>query len=162
MQDPKRRDLLLLLSASSLAVALPAACDTKPNVYAAEVHLDPGCGCCRGWVEILRASPRFVVTSSENADLPVLKQKLGVPAALGSCHTAIIEGLVVEGHVPVTDVIRLLETRPAGVIGIAAPGMPRGSPGMEQPNGVADAYDVLSFTKDGQHSVFASYKGRTT
>ncbi len=81
-----------------------------------------------------------------------------VPAALQSCHTAIVDGYIIEGHVPVQDINRLLAERPAGVVGLAVPGMPIGSPGMETPGQPAQPYDVIAFDKDGATQIFASYR----
>jgi len=85
-----------------------------------------------------------------------LKDSLGIPAALRSCHTAVVGKLLIEGHVPAEDIKRLISTTPKGVLGLAAPGMPSGSPGMEMP-GRADRYDVLAFTADGKTHVFATH-----
>jgi hypothetical protein len=92
----------------------------------------------------------------DRSDMDALKDGLGVPAALRSCHTAVAGKYVVEGHVPAADVARLLATKPNGVIGIAVPGMPAGSPGMET-SGRRDAYDVIAFSANGKTSVFAQH-----
>lgn len=129
---------------------------SNDNQQAATITMyrDPGCGCCEEWAERARsAGYRVVVTDS--ADMPAIKRKLGVPAELASCHTAIVGAYVVEGHVPLEAVRRLIETRPAGTKGIAVPGMPRGSPGMEMPDGTADAFVVMAFDDAGRISVFA-------
>ena len=96
----------------------------------------------------------FTVNSSDLPDVTPVKDKHGVPAKLRSCHTAIVGGYVVEGHVPADVVKKLLRERPAGVVGIAVPGMPSGSPGME--GGRVDAYDVVTFDKNGETKVYAS------
>jgi hypothetical protein len=105
------------------------------------VHKGPKCGCCSGWVRHLEKAG-FVVTVIETADIDAVKKALRVPADLASCHTAEVDGYVLEGHVPAAAVRRLLEKRPTGV-GLAVPGMPAGSPGMEV--GVPDEYDVVLF-----------------
>lgn len=92
--------------------------------------------------------------------MPAVKQRLRVPADLASCHTAEIAGFVIEGHVPAEDVQRLLRERPTGVIGLATPGMPLGSPGMEQGGVTRDAFDVFAFRADGSREVFAHYAAR--
>jgi len=102
---------------------------------------------------------RLRVTLVDVPDLPAYKQQVGLPAGLGSCHTTLVDGYVIEGHVPSEDILRLLEDRPSGVKGIAVPGMPRGSPGMEQPNGAKDSYEVIAFKADGSQSVFARHSG---
>ena len=122
------------------------------------VWKDPNCGCCGGWVEHLRRNS-FVATVHETADVQSVKRQLGVPAALASCHTAEIGGYAIEGHVPAREVRRLLKEKPAAV-GIAAPGMPLGSPGMDTPEygGRKTPYDVLLVRRDGSSSVYQSYR----
>ena len=156
-----RRTVLRWLSASTVlgATAGVAACQQAPRIYDMQVSRDTGCPCCHVWTEIVQTTGRFRVTMIDAPDLPAFKRRLGVPAGLGSCHTALVESLVVEGHVPAEDILRLLDLRPAGVKGIAVPGMPRGSPGMEQPNGVVDPYEVVAFGADGSQSVFSRYTG---
>ena len=156
-----RRTVLRWLSASTVlgATAGVAACQQAPRIYDMQVSRDTGCPCCHVWTEIVQTTGRFRVTMIDAPDLPAFKRRLGVPAGLGSCHTALVENLVVEGHVPAEDILRLLDLRPAGVKGIAVPGMPRGSPGMEQPNGAVDPYEVVAFGADGSQSVFSRYTG---
>jgi hypothetical protein len=125
------------------------------------VSRDAGCGCCAAWAEIMRRSARFRVTLTNEADMGALKRRLGVPADLASCHTARVAGFAVEGHVPAADILRLVETNPRGVRGIAVPGMPLGSPGMEQAGLGRDAFDVIAFGADGARSVFARYAARS-
>jgi hypothetical protein len=96
------------------------------------------------------------VTDMEETALNAEKAKRGVGARLQSCHTAVVHGYVVEGHVPAADVKKMLAEKPA-ITGIAAPGMPAGSPGMEVPGGMADRYEVLAFTREGKTSVFARH-----
>ena len=90
----------------------------------------------------------------DNPDMASLKRSNGVPDQLASCHTALIDGYVVEGHVPFEAIERLLRAKPADVAGIAVPGMPRGSPGMEVPDGTRDAFEVIAYTKDGRAKPF--------
>lgn len=120
------------------------------------VHRDPNCGCCESWARIAEQSG-YRVTIQEGTDMAAIKERYRVPAQLASCHTTLVEGLVVEGHVPIEDVERLLKERPAGIRGIAVPGMPAGSPGMEMPDGSKQAYDVVAFDEAGLTSVFASH-----
>lgn len=120
------------------------------------VYKSPTCGCCNGWVEHLRQAG-FTVDARDVADLMSVKRDAGVPASMSSCHTAIVGGYVVEGHVPAEHVARLLEERPA-IAGIAVPGMPIGSPGMEGPN--PQPYQVLTFSHDGTRGVFAEVEPR--
>jgi len=110
------------------------------------VYKSPWCGCCGAWVEHLRANG-FSVAVEEREDLSPVKRGFGVPEALHSCHTAVIEGYVIEGHVPAADILRLLTERPQAR-GLAVPGMPVGSPGMEQ-GGQRDPYEVILFGGDG-------------
>lgn len=156
--NASRRQLLRLMPLAFAAPFLINACTPTPRIYAMEVSRDVGCMCCHARADLMKASTRFTVTLKEGEDLPTLKQRLGVPPDLGSCHTAVVDDYVIEGHVPAEDILRLLDERPAGVRGIAVPGMPRGSPGMEQPNGAIDPYDVIAFRADGSSYVFARYE----
>ena len=142
-----------LVSIGGSALAQRAASGAAPMV---QVYKSPTCGCCANWVKHLQQHGfRTQVTDMENvADI---KAQRGVPARAQSCHTAVVDGYVIEGHVPATDVQRLLKERPA-VLGLAVPGMPIGSPGMEVPNMKPQPYDVLAFDKQGQLRVFASHK----
>ena len=119
------------------------------------VQRDPGCGCCMNWVAHLKRAG-FKVTVSESPDMQVIKDTKGIPRSLRSCHTGVVDGYVVEGHVPADDVRRMLKERPA-IVGIAVPGMPAGSPGMET-GGTRDPYDVVAFDKDRKVRVFASHR----
>lgn len=142
--------------------ALPAHADThgspggsaksadKPAVH---VFKSPWCGCCTAWVEIMRREG-YAVRVTEREDLAPIKTMLGISPDLQSCHTATVGGYAIEGHVPPADIARLLETKPkAG--GLAVPGMPVGSPGMEQ-DGRQDAYDVILFSRNGR-SVYSRH-----
>ena len=120
------------------------------------VTKDPSCGCCDAWADHLKANG-FAVTIVEDAKINRLKARLGVPSALASCHTAEVDGYVIEGHVPAGAIRRLLAQRPKAK-GLAVPGMPIGSPGMEVPGQKPQAYDVVAFDKQGQTKVFASHK----
>jgi hypothetical protein len=135
----------------------PAACSQSPRVYDMKVSRDVGCLCCHAWAELMEQSGRFNITLTDGEDLPAMKQRLGVPGGFGSCHTGVVDGYVVEGHVPAEDILQLLEERPSGVRGLAVPGMPRGSPGMEQPNGARDPYDVYAFKANGETTIFAHH-----
>ncbi|MFN8670067.1 MAG: DUF411 domain-containing protein [Gemmatimonadaceae bacterium] len=165
------RPSIILLSAFSLVFTLagaasarrdetlhrhiPPASTTAKTVI--QVYKSPTCGCCKSWVEHIKANgfeaQVFDITDEE---LQARKGRLGVGPRLASCHTAIVNGYVVEGHVPAADIKRMLAEKPA-IAGIAAPGMPVGSPGMEVPGSRADKYDVVSFTKTGTTKVFASH-----
>lgn len=120
----------------------------------ATVYKDANCGCCKKWVEHMEKNG-WTVTSHDVPDVEVYKKKYGVPAALASCHTAIVtSGYVIEGHVPSDLVDKLVAQRPANVVGLSVPGMVTGSPGME--GGTAEKYDVVAFDKAGKTKVFAS------
>lgn len=134
------------------AVAESAAPEDAPPVL---VYKAPTCGCCEGWVEHLRENG-YEVTVEDRNDVDQVKNLLGIPVRLRSCHTAQVGNYLVEGHVPASDIRRLLEEEPQ-VAGITAPGMPIGSPGMEVPGRAPDSYDVLAFDADGRTSVFASH-----
>jgi hypothetical protein len=139
------------------AVAFTATANLRnPDpALAAEVtvYKSPTCGCCSKWVEHLRANG-FTVTAVDVADMGEVKANLGISAPLVACHTAVVDGYVIEGHVPAQAIQRLLNERPQ-VAGLAVPGMPMGSPGMEGPN--PQHYDVLTFDSAGQTTVFESY-----
>ena len=139
----------LVLSAQQKPAAPPAQ---KVTVYKTS-----SCGCCRLWVDHLKTNG-FEVQSMDvsAADVRAVSKAAGLPDDGSSCHTAKIGSYVVEGHVPASDIKRMLKEKPA-IAGIAAPGMPMGSPGMEQ-GGAKEAYDVMAFTKDGKMSVYAKHK----
>jgi hypothetical protein len=141
--------LATLLSASAPAEPHSAAPKTRVTVFK-----DPNCGCCRSWVEHLRKHG-FDVVARDTSGMDAVKRTAAVPENLHSCHTAFVNGYVVEGHVPAADIQRLLAEKPK-VAGIAVPGMPAGSPGMEV-GGRADKYDVVAFNRDGSSRVFARH-----
>ena len=115
------------------------------------VYKSPYCGCCGGWVAHMRSNGHSVKTI-DLEDLSTIKKMTGVGEELQSCHTAVVDGYAIEGHVPAQDVARLLAERPKAK-GLAVPGMPIGSPGMEGPD--PQPYDVLLFQADGSTTVFA-------
>jgi hypothetical protein len=141
------------LAAGTLGALLAVAVVRVQTPPTAVVVRDPGCGCCLNWVAHLQRAG-FKTTVTESADR--LKNSK-VPMAARSCHTATIDGYLVEGHVPVVDIKRMLKERPT-IVGIAAPGMPSGSPGMEVPGGAVDKYDVVAFDAAGKTTVFASHR----
>lgn len=120
-----------------------------------QVFRNPHCGCCNGWVSHLEANG-FTASVQNLDDLTQIKRLAGVPDELGACHTAVVDGYTVEGHVPAAAVQRLLAERP-DIRGLAVPGMPAGSPGMPSPT--AQRYDVLAFTADGRTSRFMTFLG---
>lgn len=119
------------------------------------VYKTPTCGCCREWVKRAQEAG-FQVQVVDTASVEPVKAEHGLPGHLASCHTAVVEGYVIEGHVPPEVVVRLLRERPQGIAGVAVPGMPRGAPGMEVPDGTKDPYDVIAFGKNGKVSVYES------
>lgn len=153
---PSRRMLIIGIAQAAAALSLPhrsLAAGTPPRMT---VTRDPYCGCCGSWVEHIR-SAGFPVDVVEIPDVMPLKAKLGVPGGLMSCHTAEIDGYVIEGHVPAGAIRRLLVERPQAR-GIAVAGMPTGSPGMEVPGQPPQDYEVVAFSADGQR-IFARYRG---
>jgi hypothetical protein len=139
--------------AAALALAIPAAAMAAGPIV---IHRDPGCGCCEEWTKKVRTQFKRDVRMVDDSNRAQLKARLGVPAALSSCHTAIIDGMAFEGHVPIADMKRALATRPTGVKGLAVGGMPIGSPGMEVPGMKAQAYSVVAFGPNVQ-KVFARH-----
>lgn len=138
-----------VLRALRLEAAGPAGAPRDVTVYKS-----PTCGCCAEWVAHLRRHG-FRVKVEDVADLQPIKARYGVPAPLQSCHTGLVDGYVVEGHVPADLIERLLRERPL-VVGLAVPGMPVGSPGMEVPGARADRYQVVTFDRSGRTGVFAT------
>ena len=164
MPSLSRRDLVAALA--GLSVIGIAGCSRSTTAKSSEsnvaavarpasmtVYRDPSCGCCEAWAEIARQAG-YQVSVIDRPDMPAIKTRLGVPEALASCHTTTVGGYAFEGHVPLEDVARLLEDRPKGIRGLAVPGMPRGSPGMEMPDGAKDAFQVIAFDAAGNTSVF--------
>ena len=125
----------------------------KADVIEITVYKSPTCNCCSKWVDHIRQAG-FVVTAENRTDLDSIKRSAGVMPNLQSCHTALVEGYIIEGHVPASDIKRLLQERPA-VTGLSVPVMPMGSPGME--GSYRDPYDVLAFDRAGRTKVYSSY-----
>jgi hypothetical protein len=123
---------------------------------AVAIYKTPTCGCCSLWVKHLQQHG-FTTKVTDMDSVDDVKNTNGVPRQARSCHTAIVDGYVVEGHVPAADIQRLLKERPRGVIGLAVPGMPIGSPGMEVQGMSAQQYNVLAFDKSGQTTLFAKH-----
>ena len=145
--------LVAIAVVMSLTTATSAATASVP--LEVTVYRDPFCSCCEGWIDYL-TNQGFQPTSVKTSTIDTLKQQYGVPDDLASCHTAIIDGYVVEGHVPSDDIKRLLAQKPSNIRGIAVPGMPVGTPGMEMGD-KKDSYAVVSFDKKGQTKVFKQY-----
>jgi len=175
----KKKKSRVMLFALGLAGMLLGACDaasndaTQSNVAAVKIpvvqtsnvatqlkqevimYKPVSCECCSGWADHLRAQG-FNVVTKKREDMDVIKTKYGVTDKLASCHTAIIDGYVIEGHVPAADVERLLKERP-DIVGLTAPGMPMQSPGMQAVGKAPKGYDILAFDKDGSSKVFTHY-----
>ncbi len=150
-----RNAVIALAVAAATAFGIVAAQQQRPGAPLLEVFKTPTCGCCSQWVEHMRANG-FTVRTTDLNDLTEIKRSRGVPDQVQSCHTAVVNGYVVEGHVPAADVHRLLKEKPA-VAGIAVGGMPVGSPGMEVPGTKAQPFNVMSFDKSGAIRVFAKH-----
>jgi hypothetical protein len=147
--------LALVVFAAGVSMSGIAAAQ-RPAAPTVHVYKSPTCGCCGKWVEHLEANG-FTTMVTEMDDVAVVKDKHNVPAEARSCHTGVVDGYVIEGHVPAADVHRLLKERPA-VLGIAVPGMPIGSPGMEIPGSKPQPFRTMSFDKQGELKVFASHE----
>jgi hypothetical protein len=139
--------------AAALALAVPAAAMAAAPII---VHRDPGCGCCEKWAAQVKAQFGRQVQLVDASSRDAIHRKVRLPKDLVSCHTAVVDGLVFEGHVPVADMKRLLAQRPKGVAGLAVGGMPMGSPGMEMPGMKGDAYQVVAFGPGGRR-IFARH-----
>lgn len=148
-----RRKFILSLVTTTLLARMPFA---RASGIAITVTKDPNCGCCTAWAGHLRASG-FAVTVVDNPAISRVKARLGVPSQLASCHTAEIERYVIEGHVPASSIWKLLAAQPA-IRGLAVPGMPVGSPGMEVEGTPPETYEVIAFGPGGQ-TIFARYEG---
>lgn len=143
---------LFLAASAAVAFAATGAAAAGPKVA---IYKTASCGCCRGWVTAM-ARAGFAPTVTDVEDLSVEWRKRGVPDTLSSCHLADIGGYVTVGHVPPQDVLRLLKERPKA-LGLTVPGMPIGSPGMEQPSGRREAYETLLLLPGGRTQVFARH-----
>jgi hypothetical protein len=156
-RDYTRREWLRVMVGTGVALtALTARADAMASASPTiTVYKDPSCGCCKKWVTHLDANG-FKTVAHDRADMDSLKDSLGVPASLRSCHTAVIGKLVIEGHVPAADIRKAIARPPKGVIGLAVPGMPAGSPGMEVGKRI-DRYDVIAFGANGSTKVFATH-----
>ena len=139
------------------AASMPALAATQ--AIAMRVWKDPNCGCCKDWIAHMEKNGFSASVADEGNN--AARARLGVAQKFASCHTALVQGYVIEGHVPVADIQRLLKEKPKA-LGLAVPGMPIGSPGMDGPayGGRQDAYQVLLIQKDGSAQVFTSYAGK--
>ena len=138
----------LILIASLFAGFVQAA-----EPISIDVHRDANCGCCKAWISHLQDNG-FTVNDHVEDDMSAVKQRLGVPPRLASCHTGVIDGQFIEGHVPAADILKL--RKQPDLLGAAVPGMPTGSPGMEYGN-VRDAYQVIGLDKQGAEQIISDY-----
>ena len=152
----ERRTFLSIAGMASLAaLTLPPAAAAAVQV---DVYKGPECSCCGDWMVHMRNSG-FNVVAHEVRSVAPFRAQQGITPELASCHTALVEGYVVEGHVPATDIRRLLAERPRGAKGLTVPGMKHGSPGMETPFVKPQAYNVLLIRTDGSTQIWRSYPG---
>jgi hypothetical protein len=138
---------------SLLALFLVTGLAQASESLTIDVHRDANCGCCKAWISHLQDNG-FTVNDHVEADMSTVKQRLGVPPRLASCHTGVIDGKFVEGHVPAADILKLRER--ADLIGAAVPGMPMGSPGMEY-GGRVDAYQVIGLDRERNDQLLSDY-----
>ena len=144
------RRLSIILASLAFAGASAGFAQTSETI---EMFKNPYCGCCAKWAEHMTKAG-FKVKAHDVEDVPAMRKKFGIPEKLGSCHTAKVGNYLLEGHVPADDVKRLLKEKPKA-LGLAVPGMPAGSPGMDVPN--SPPYDTLLVQKDGATRVFAKH-----
>ena len=150
-----RREAVIRLGAvTGAAVVLPRILEAQAKV-AIVVYKDPNCGCCSKWVDHLQANG-FMASVKETTDIEPIKEKYHIGPELRSCHTAVVGGYAIEGHVPASDIKKLLAAKPKGVVGLTIPGMPASAPGMDGKPFIA--YTVLSFDLKGTPTVFAEHR----
>ncbi|MCG2582577.1 DUF411 domain-containing protein [Marinobacter flavimaris] len=145
----------LAIQADESAKSSTAAASTAEAGPAITIYKSPSCGCCQSWVEHLEANG-FKTNTIETDNVNEVKQANGVPRDVASCHTALIGDLVIEGHVPASDILAYRENPRFNTVGLSVPGMVQGSPGME--TGRKDDYQVIAFRANGQQSVFREHK----
>jgi hypothetical protein len=151
-----RRQLVALIGGAAAAALLPTGAEAAaPAGYV--MWRDPGCGCCLEWAKRVEAAfgKKLPVVNAPN--MAAVKKAQGVPGALHSCHTALVQGVVVEGHVPPADIKRLIASGRKGIKGLAVPGMPAGSPGMDVGHNHRQRYQVMAFDAAGRAAVFATH-----
>lgn len=150
-------DRRLFLGALGAAAFVGARAEAFAPASSFVMWHSPGCGCCLEWGKRMEAAFGRKLSVIEIADIAAVKRARGVPAELQSCHTALIHGYAIEGHVPPADIKRLVARRPRAIAGLAVPGMPAGSPGMDVGHSRKQPYQVIAFAADGKRSVFANY-----
>ena len=152
-----RRTTLGLLCGAAALPFLPSEAEAAAAGGGYVMWRDPGCGCCIEWAKRVEAAFGRKLPVVDTANMAAVKRAQGVPAELMSCHTALIQGVVVEGHVPPADIKRLIAARTRGIKGLAAPGMPMGSPGMDVGHNHKQPYKVFAFGPGRKPAVFASH-----
>ena len=150
------RRTMLQLAAGAAAVPLFAR-EAQAQANSITMWRDPGCGCCVEWAKRMEAAFGAKVNVVNSPNMAAVKTSRGVPDDLRSCHTAMVRGVVVEGHVSPEDIKRLLAKRPKGMTGLAVPGMPAGSPGMDVGHNHKQRYQVFAFGPGGRRAVFATH-----
>ena len=155
MDRVDRRTLLALLAGTAAAPSIAAAAPAAPPAFT--MWRDPGCGCCSEWAKRVESAFGRKLKVIDSPSMAAIKQAHGVPADLRSCHTAMIDGLVVEGHVPPADIRKMLAAPRRTATGLAVPGMPAGSPGMDVGHDYRQPFQVFAFSAGGKRSVFASH-----
>jgi len=150
---PERRYNRLLTGIAVILLTLIVGCSKEGDAQTISVYKSPTCGCCKKWIAHLEANG-FKVVAHDTHDMASVKHEHGVPGSMASCHTAVVDGYVIEGHVPAAAIHRLLKEKPPAA-GLAVPGMPMGSPGMEGLR--KDAYNALLFNRSGDAAVYERY-----
>ena len=150
-----RRTVLQLAAGAAALPLLGGKAQAQAN--AITMWRDPGCGCCVEWAKRMEAAFGAKVAVVNSPNMAAVKAARGVPDDLRSCHTAVVRGVVVEGHVPPADIKRLIAARPKGITGLAVPGMPAGSPGMDIGHNHKQPYQVIAFGPGGRRAVFARH-----
>jgi hypothetical protein len=140
---------------AALLMTIPTIASAATDII---MHRDPGCSCCEKWAAQVRQQFGRRVQIIDDANRDAFQRRVGVPAALKSCHTAIIDGMAVEGHVPIADIKRAIAQHPKGIAGLAVAGMPMGSPGMEIAGIKSQSFDVIAFGSAGSR-VFTHHTG---
>jgi hypothetical protein len=154
MVKVSRRNAMLVCGVAAMSLGWPVAVNATSGLPPVTVFRNPGCGCCEKWAGLL-AQSGFKVTMTDDPTLEKRRVRLGVPTDVAGCHTAQMGDYIIEGHVPPEDILRFLAEKPAAR-GLAVPGMPFGSPGMDT-DGPADAFDVLIFMADGSSKLYARH-----
>ena len=149
-----RREILSTAASVAVLFLIPGVGQASTSLPSVVAYRNPGCGCCERWAENMEAAG-FAVTMSDDPNLADRRSKLGVPSDLAGCHLALVGDYVIEGHVPPEDVLSFLASKP-NARGLAVPGMPVGSSGMEMGD-TKEAYDVLIYTADGKSQVYARH-----